>query len=84
MLDSLPFHLHVHRQIFKDKCSLTGKLLHQTKQDYFSQKIEDCGSDHKQLFKLSNTLMGKQQEIVLPSSTSNTELSNMFAQFFYQ
>jgi len=74
--------LEVHRQIFKDKCSLTGKLLHQTKQDYFSQKIEDCGSDHKQLFKLSNTLMGKQQEIVLPSSTSNTELSNMFAQFF--
>ncbi|CAG2202992.1 unnamed protein product [Mytilus edulis] len=74
--------LEIHRQIFKERCSNTGKLLHQTKQDFFSKKIEDCSGDHKQLFKLSNSLMGKQHDIVLPTSTSNTELSNKFAHFF--
>ncbi|VDI25686.1 Hypothetical predicted protein [Mytilus galloprovincialis] len=74
--------LEIHRQIFKERCSRTGKLLHQTKQDFFSKKIEDCSGDHKQLFKLSNSLMGKQHDIVLPTSTSNTELSNKFAHFF--
>ncbi|XP_062616028.1 uncharacterized protein LOC134277728 [Saccostrea cucullata] len=74
--------LEVHRQIFRDMCSTTARLVYKTKQDYFSQKIEECGKDHKQIFKLSKSLMGKQQESILPSSTSNTELSNAFSEFF--
>lgn len=74
--------LEVHRQIFRDTSSKTAKLLYKTKQDYFSQKIEECGKDNKQLFKLSKSLMGKKQETILPSSTSNKELANEFSKFF--
>lgn len=74
--------LEVHRQIFRDTSSKTAKLLYKTKQDYFSKKIEECGKDNKQLFKLSKSLMGKKQETILPSSTSNKELANEFSKFF--
>uniref|UniRef100_A0A8W8MU22 Uncharacterized protein n=1 Tax=Magallana gigas TaxID=29159 RepID=A0A8W8MU22_MAGGI len=35
--------LGVHRQIFRDTSSKTAKLWYKTKQDYFPQKIDNCG-----------------------------------------
>lgn len=55
--------LEIHRQIFRDTSSKTAKLLYKTKQDYFSQRIEECGKDNKQLFKLSKSLMGKNRKL---------------------
>ncbi|CAG2219826.1 unnamed protein product [Mytilus edulis] len=74
--------LEVHHQIFKEKCRTFGKLLYIAKETYYSSKIENCGNDHKQLFKLTKHLMGKQQQTPLPSSSSDLELSNSFADFF--
>ncbi|CAG2217216.1 unnamed protein product [Mytilus edulis] len=74
--------LEVHHQIFKEKCRTFGKLLYIDKETYYSSKIENCGNDHKQLFKLTKHLMGKQQQTPLPSSSSDLELSNSFADFF--
>lgn len=45
----------------------------------FSQKIEECGKDNKQLIKLSKSLMVKKHETILSSSTSNKELANEFS-----
>ncbi|CAG2255706.1 unnamed protein product [Mytilus edulis] len=73
--------LEVHHQIFKEKCRTVGKLLYIAKETYYSSKIENCGNDHKQLFKLTKHLMGKQQQTPLPSSSSDLELSNSFADF---
>ncbi|CAC5390090.1 unnamed protein product [Mytilus coruscus] len=74
--------LEVHHQIFKEKCRTVGKLLYIAKETYYSSKIENCGNDHKQLFKLTKHLLGKQQQTPLPSSSSDLELSNSFADFF--
>ncbi|CAG2255708.1 unnamed protein product [Mytilus edulis] len=73
--------LEVHHQIFKEKCRTVGELLYIAKETYYSSKIENCGNDHKQLFKLTKHLMGKQQQTPLPSSSSDLELSNSFADF---
>ncbi|CAG2184441.1 unnamed protein product [Mytilus edulis] len=73
--------LEVHHQSFKEKCRTFGKLLYIAKETYYSSKIENCGNDHKQLFKLTKHLMGKQQQTPLPSSSSDLELSNSFADF---
>ena len=70
--------LTIHRDIHKDKCHLYSKLLAQSKQDYFSRKINECGSDSKRLYGLTNRLLGKNQEPSLPTSDSDTELSNKF------
>ncbi|CAC5417928.1 unnamed protein product [Mytilus coruscus] len=74
--------LEVHHQIFKEKCRTVCKLLYIAKETYYSSKIENCGNDHKQLFKLTKHLMGKQQQTPLPSSYSDLELSKSFADFF--
>jgi hypothetical protein len=55
--------LEIHKQILRQKCSTTSRLLHQTKQEYYTQKIKECG-DQKQLFKLSNTLMGNNRNLL--------------------
>lgn len=54
--------------IFKE-----GKLLHKTKRDYFFQKMEKCG-----ILNLSKSLIVKQQEPILASSSSNNELAKFF------
>ncbi|CAG2232465.1 unnamed protein product [Mytilus edulis] len=69
-------------QIFKEKCKTVSKLLYISKEPYYSSKIENCRNDNKQLFKLTKHIMGKQQQTPLPSSSSDLELSNSFADFF--
>ena len=63
-------------------CHLYSKLLTQNKQEYFSRKINECGSDQKRLYGLTKRLLGKNQEPSLPTSDSDTELSNKFSEFF--
>lgn len=74
--------LEVHRDIFYDRCKIASKLLYETKETYYSSKIESIGNDSKQLFRITKDLMGKQQKSPLPSSSSEIDLSNSFADFF--
>lgn len=76
--------LEVHRQIFKEKCRINSKLLFESKQTYYSSNIIECGNDTKRLYKLTNTLMGKNQDAVLPVSECDTALSNKFSDFFLE
>jgi len=74
--------LTVHQQIYCNKRNYVSKLLLQSKRNYYSTKIEECGYDQKQLFKLTNSLMGKTNEMVLPSNYGCHELSNRFGEYF--
>ena len=74
--------LTIHHDIFLTKCNETKKLLLDTKKTYFSQKIDDCGKDSKQLFKLTKTLMGDSNEVILPTCSENAILANMFCDYF--
>ena len=74
--------LEVHRQIFKEKCNASSRPLFQSKQDYCSTNIIECENDTKTLYKLTNKLMGKNQDVALPTSDSDTELSNRFSDYF--
>jgi hypothetical protein len=46
------------------------------------KNIFECGNDTKILYKLTNKLMGKNQDVVLTTSDNDTELSNRFSDFF--
>ena len=74
--------LTIHRDIHKETCRGYSKLLTQSKQEYYSRKITECGSDSKRLYSLTNRLLGKNQEPSLPNIDCDTELSNKFAAFF--
>lgn len=74
--------LTVHQQIYKDQCRQVGLLLVQAKKNYYSDKIAECGTDHKQLFRLTKNLMGQNGDTILPSCSSEKILSNNFSNYF--
>jgi exonuclease III len=74
--------LTIHHQLYKDKCSEVGKLLVKSKSTYYSNKISECGRNQKQLFKITQNLMGQKGEVILPSSFSDEDLANKFSDFF--
>lgn len=74
--------LTVDRLIFKEKCSAFTIQLYDSKKRYFSDKICDIGNDQKQLQKLTNNLMGKTNEVILPNHESSLDLANDFNTFF--
>lgn len=57
-------------------------MLSQSRVQFYSEKIESCGRDQKTLFKVTKNLLGKTEEVVLPSSTSSNELAQTFSDFF--
>ena len=54
--------LTVHREMFRDTCLKTNTLLLKCKNDYFSKKISEIEHDQKQLYRLTNNLMGNISE----------------------
>lgn len=74
--------LEIHRQIYREKCLLSSRLLFQSKQDYYSTSIMECGNDTKRLFKLTNKLLGDNNEVILPTSDNDRDLSNEFGKYF--
>ena len=70
--------LTVDIQIYRVKCNSVSK----TNKQYLSDKIEEIGNDSKQLFKLTNNIMGKTKETILPSIDDKHQLANRFGRFF--
>ena len=59
-----------------------NKFLKQTRVKFYSEKIESCGRDQKTLFKGTKNLLGRNEEAVLPTSSSTKELAQNFSDFF--
>ena len=51
---------------------------------FILKKIESCGRDQKTLFKVTKSLLGKNADAVLPTSSSSEELSQRFSDFFIE
>jgi exonuclease III len=74
--------LTVDYDVYKEHCKETNKLLLAAKREHYSNKISECGSQQKPLFKIVKKLMGSKEGDVLPSSKSNLDLANTFSDFF--
>jgi hypothetical protein len=74
--------LTVHKQLYRDKCHSVNTIISLAKKEHFLHKIEECGTNHKQLFKLMGNLMGNTSERILPSHATADQLSNRFNDFF--
>jgi len=68
--------------MFKEECRNVIALLIKAKKEYYSNKIVECGTESKQLFKLAKHLMGHKSEVVLPSCPSDRDLANRFGDCF--
>jgi hypothetical protein len=57
-------------------------MIDAAKCEYYREKIIKHGNDQKALFDIVDSLLDKKQESPLPSSNSDKELADKFANFF--
>ena len=67
--------LTVHHQLFKQECQNVSTLLMNSKKEYYSKKIVECGNEHKLLFHLTKNLMGNNRELSLPTCSTEDDLA---------
>ena len=68
---------------YKKLCIAQHKKASTSHRLHISKEIENCGSDQKQLFKVTNKLMRRNLgKKMLPSAESDQELANQFSAFF--
>ena len=70
--------LEIDKQILKCKQHVVNDLCKKAKTAYYKDKINECANDSKALFRLSNSLLQKSTNNVLPSHTSTKDLANSF------
>ena len=75
--------LEVHREIFALQHNKITKLVKESKSQHYTDLVTDA-KDQKKLFCITSKLLNKSKCSRLPSSTNNTELSELFfSEFFH-
>ena len=70
------------KEILKEKHKLFLELCDMAKEEYYSNKVDEHENNSKELFKICNSLLYKQRNTALPTSSCNSELANRIATFF--
>ena len=70
------------KERFKASSNFYSTLLENKKTAFYSDKIQNCGSNQKTLFAIVNDIRRKGKNQVLPDHTSSETLANDFAKFF--
>ena len=73
--------LTIYRDLFKDQRRHVNQLISSAKSTYYTAKITEAASDHKQLYNVVNALLIK-PEASLPDGGSLEQLANRFSALF--
>ena len=73
-----------YREALKAKQREVNKLCHEAKKEYYNRKISEGEENSKDLFKVTNTLLHKENSGALPTHSSEKELTNDIGTFFKQ
>ena len=73
--------LTIYRDLFKEQRGHVNQLISSAKSTYYTAKITEAASDHKQLYNVVNALLIK-PEGSLPDGGSLEQLANSFSAFF--
>ena len=74
--------LTAHREIYAKQRNVVSNLISKAKKDYICERIIDCDSS-RELFRLSNQLMGTFRGTVLSSNIPPESLPDKFSEFFF-
>jgi hypothetical protein len=72
----------VHRDIYCTSRNKANAMIRDAKTIYYNQKVNDCGSDQKALFKIVKQLLGQQSKLILPLHDDIDEILEKFNTFF--
>ena len=71
--------LVIHRQVYRAQCVVVNRMLLAAKRDFYTDKIASCGSNQKQLFINTKSLIGVSCRAQLPSHVSSNDLARQFS-----
>ena len=75
--------LTVDREIAEERYARRTVQIEQAKAAYYTSQIDKNKGDSKTLFKLTNSLMGKNRETILPTHSCDKTLADQFLSFFH-
>ena len=75
--------LTVDREIAEERYARRTVQIEQAKAAYYTSQIDKNKGDSKTLFKLTNSLMGKNGETILPTHSCDKTLADQFLSFFH-
>ena len=75
--------LTVDREIVEERYARRTVQIEQAKAAYYTSQIDKNKGDSKTLFKLTNSLMGKNGETILPTHSCDKTLADQFLSFFH-
>ena len=75
--------LTVDREIAEERYARRTVQIVQAKAAYYTSQIDKNKGDSKTLFKLTNSLMGKNGETILPTHSCDKTLADQFLSFFH-
>ena len=76
--------LAVHREAYHQQSAIFFKDLKKSRTQYCSNKVKECGSDQKKIFKLANSLLGRKSAHIVPKAVSDQALANDFMKYFME
>lgn len=68
---------------FKDQCRVTKKCLLIAKKEHYSTRINECGSNQKELFRILDGLLHRKSRC-LPTDQEDAVLAERFSSFFIE
>lgn len=74
--------LAVHKELYKDMCVQVKEAVKKAKAEYYLKTVNDCEGDQKKLYKVVNSLLGREKPKMLPSASSDGDLAEQFNSFF--
>ena len=73
--------LTIDREISIEKSKASVKMINKSRKDYYSSEINSC-STSKQVFSISDSLLGKSKSKQLPNDLPMSQLPETFSQYF--
>ena len=76
--------LTVHEEIYLEQKKVVTDLIKQAKTNFYTQKVLECGKDQKALFRVIDSLQGRNKGCILPSFDTPTDAAEEFSEFFFR
>ena len=73
----------VHFDMYSESCMDVKKTIRKNKLVILQKKNSDCNGNQKKLFKIIDTLLGRNKQITLPKYDSPLTMASVMSTFFH-
>ena len=70
--------------MYLDQKKVTADLIKAAKLSFYTDKVLECGKDQKALFKVIDSLQGRNKTSILPTYDTPMDAAEEFSEFFFK